>query len=116
MDTNLTDTLRSAASLIVGGAIGLGFGLIQGVAHRRYTKRQEDGKLTSGWAVMPGSMSRVAFLLIALVLVQIPGSALFAGTAQWWVSAGVVGGYGALLFWQLRQRMMSAPRDITPRA
>lgn len=107
METHLIDLGRSLLGLILGGAIGLGFGLIQNAAHHRNEKRQENGQLASGWAVMPGSMRRVAYLLIALVLVQTIGPALFADATQWWISAGVVGGYGALLFWQLRQRLIA---------
>ena len=46
----------------------------------------------------------MAYLLVALALVQVISPALFAGGSQWWVSAGVAGGYGALLVRQLRQR------------
>jgi len=48
-------------------------------------------------------MKRVAYLLVALVLVQIVCPLLFIDGSQWWVSGGVVVGYGALLFRQLRQ-------------
>jgi len=33
---------------------------------------------------------------------------LFTGTAQWWVTGGVVCGYGAVLYWQLRKRLAQA--------
>jgi hypothetical protein len=39
-----------------------------------------------------------------LVLIQVLCPVLFVNGIQWWVSAGVVLGYGGLLFWQLRQR------------
>ncbi len=103
MGTHLIDLLRSLMGLLLGGTIGLGFGLIQDAAHRRLAKRQENGRLNNGWAVMPGSMTRVAYLLIALVAVQLVSPALFTDGIQWWVSAGVACGYGALLFWQLRR-------------
>jgi hypothetical protein len=108
METYLIEILRSLVALILGGAIGVAFGLIQNAARRRHEKLQENGKLNNGWAVMPGSMRRVAYLLIALVLVQMISPALFAGFSQWCVSAGVVAGYGALLFGQLRQSRDSA--------
>ena len=104
METHLLDILRALLGLIVGGAIGLGFGLIQNAAYRRHEKSQERGKLTNGWAVLPGSAGRVACLLAALALVQLISPALFAGGGQWWVSAGVAGGYGVILFHQFRQR------------
>ena len=103
MTTSLIDILRSLLGLTLGGTIGLGFGLIQDAAHRRLVKRQDSGRLNNGWAVMPGSMRRVAYLLVALVAVQIASPALFADGTQWWVSAGVAGGYGAMLFWELRR-------------
>jgi hypothetical protein len=103
MGTHLTDILRALLGLLLGGTIGLGFGLIQDAAHRRLAKRQENGRLNSGWAVMPGSMTRVGYLLIALVAVQFVSPALFTDGIQWWVSAGVAGGYGVRLFWQLRR-------------
>jgi hypothetical protein len=115
METHLIDILRSLLGLILGGTIGLGFGLIQAAAHRRHERLHEGGGLQSGWAVMPGSMRRVAYLLIVLALVQIISPALFAGGSQWWVSAGVAGGYGGLLFWQLRQRRVSTVPASTPR-
>ena len=103
MQIQLMVVIRSLAALIAGGVIGLGFGLVQQIALRRNQKLEQSGRLQSGWAVMPGSMKRVAYLLVALVLVQIVCPLLFIDGSQWWVSAGVVVGYGALLFRQLRQ-------------
>jgi len=108
METHLLEVARSLLGLMLGGAIGLGFGLIQGAAYRRNASRQERGKLASGWAVMPGSMRRVAYLLVALVLAQVISPALFAGGGAWRVSAGVAAGYGAVLVRQLRQRRGAA--------
>jgi hypothetical protein len=115
METHLISIFRSLLGLILGGTIGLGFGLIQAAAHRRHEKLQAGGEFKGGWAVVPGSMRRVAYLLIVLALVQIISPALFAGGSQWWVSAGVAGGYGGLLFWQLRQRRVSTAPAATLR-
>jgi len=104
METHLLETLRSILGLLLGGTIGLGFGLLQNAAHRRNEKLQDRGQLASGWAIMPGSMRRVAYLLVALAVVQLVSPVLFAGAGAWWVSAGVVVGYGAVLFRQLQQR------------
>ena len=114
METHLLEILRALPGLVLGGTIGLGFGLIQTAAHRRHEKLQASGEFKSGWAVMPGSMRRVAYLLIVLALVQIISPALFAGGSQWWVSAGVAGGYGGLLFWQLRQHRVSTVPASAP--
>src|SRR6266481_4252121 len=105
MPAQLTQMFASIAALIGGGMISIGFGMIQDAARRRNEKRQETGELKSGWAVMPGSGVRVAYLLIALVLIQLICPLLFRDGTQWWVSGGVVGGYGFMLFWQLRQRL-----------
>jgi hypothetical protein len=99
------EILRPALGLIAGGMIGFAFGVIQNAALRRNEKRQLEGKLNNGWRVMPGSGVRVAYLMIALVLVQIICPLLFKDGTQWWVSAGVVIGYGIVLFRQLQQQL-----------
>ena len=96
----MSTTLASIAGLIVGGIVGFGFGTIQNAALRRHKKRQHGGELKSGWAIMPGSMSRVAVFIMVLVLVQLLCPVLFEGAVQWFVSAGVVIGYGWTLMSQ----------------
>jgi hypothetical protein len=91
-------------AFLVGGCIGYGFGLVQARALRRYEKMQAGGKLKHYANVMPGSMSRVAMLLVVLVLVQVVCPVLFAGGTQWWVSGGVVAGYGYHLYQQLQAK------------
>jgi positive regulator of sigma E activity len=54
---------------------------------------------------MPRSGARVAYLLLALALVQIICPLLFSDGVQWTVSAGVGLGYGWTLFRTLRQRL-----------
>jgi hypothetical protein len=107
MTTQITEILRCVAALFAGGLIGYAFGTIQQMALRRNEKRQTSGQLNNGWAVMPGSGRRVAYLLIALVLVQIICPLFFVNGSQWWVSGGVVLGYGAILYRQLRNRRAS---------
>ena len=80
------------------GVIGYAFGLLQAVALRRHEQRQQTGKLKSGWSLIPGSGARVAYLLIALALVQLVCPLLFVAGTQWLVSAGVLAGYGWTLF------------------
>jgi len=101
----MTEILVPAISLLAGGAIGVGFGMVQHAAYLKYQRRQESGQFNNGWAVMPGSMRRVAYLLMALALVQFTCPLLFNNGCQWWVSGGVVFGYGGMLFKQLRERM-----------
>ena len=98
-----SEILRCLAGLAAGAFVGVGFGFIQELAQRRNQRLHDSGQLTSGWAVMPGSMRRVAGLLIALVLVQIICPVLFTDGVQWWVSGGLLAGYGAMLFRQFRQ-------------
>lgn len=96
----------SIAALIVGGLIGVAFGQLQNVARRQNEKREAEGKLNSGWSLMPGSGVRVAYLLITLVLIQIICPVLFKNdSTQWWVSGGVGIGYGLMLALQLRERL-----------
>jgi len=103
MSPVLIDTLRYAAGAIAGIAIGLGFGTVQKLALRRNQLRQESGELRTGWAVMPGSMRRIAALLVALLVIQIFCPMLFMDGVQWWVSGWLLAGYGAMLLRQLRQ-------------
>ena len=98
--------LASAAAIIVGGLIGVAFGHLQNVARRKNEQKEQEGKFKSGWSLMPGSGVRVAYLLLTLVAIQFICPMLFnGGNTQWWVSGGVVAGYGAMLFVQLRQRI-----------
>jgi hypothetical protein len=96
--------IQAIAGLIAGLMIGLAFGMVQDAARRRNERRQQAGTLTSGWAVMPGSGVRTAYFVIALVLIQVVCPLLFVNGTQWWVSGGVVAGYGALLYKGLRER------------
>lgn len=99
----MTVLFESLIALLLGGGIGLGFGTIQAVALRRHQAQEQSGSFKIGWGFLPGSGGRVALLLIALALVQIVCPMLFVNGIQWWVSGGVVAGYGWRLFRQLRQ-------------
>ena len=94
-------------ALMAGGAIGYAFGALQLTATRRHEALQREGKFKSGWSATPGSFRRVAYLLVALAVVQFLFPVFFApgGISQWCVSAGVVFGYGAALYRQLRSRI-----------
>jgi hypothetical protein len=92
----------SLTALLAGAIIGVAFGLIQNRALLRNQKLQQSGSLNNGWAVMPGSMKRVGWLLVALVLVQLVCPLLFVNGTQWWVSGGVVAGYAAMLALRLK--------------
>jgi len=105
MQIQLANIIWSVTGLLGGAVIGVAFGLIQDAAKRRHEKLQQAGKFNNGWAVMPGSMRRVAYLLVALALIQFFCPLLFSNGLQWWVSGGVVGGYGTMLFRQLRQQL-----------
>jgi hypothetical protein len=105
MNTQIVMMLQSIAASLVGGLIGAGFGVLQDAARRHNERRQQSGDLKSGWSLMPGSGARVAYLLIVLLVIQIVCPLLFRDGTQWWVSGGVAGGYGLMLFFQLRQRL-----------
>lgn len=103
MHLHFFDVVRITLALLAGLGIGLTFGWIQQAALRRNEARQQSGDLNNGWAVMPGSMRRVAGLMIALVIIQFLCPLLFSDGIQWWVSGGLVLGYGSLLYRRLRQ-------------
>ena len=105
MINQIVNIVLPIGGFLLGGAIGVSFGMIQDAAFARNQKRQQSNKISSGWAVMPGSMSRVAYLLVVLALIQVACPLLFEGnTIQWIVSAGVVLGYGWMLYSQFRRR------------
>ena len=104
MTTQIVSTFLILLAVAAGGAIGYCFGLVQNLALRRNERKQQSGVLTTGWAVMPGSATRVAYLLIVLVAIQILCPLLFKDGTQWWVSAGLAMGYGYVLFRRLMQR------------
>lgn len=100
----MMDSAISLAAIVVGGAIGLIFGAFQNAALTRNEKRSQEGKYGSGWASMPGSMSRVAALLVVLVAIQVFCPLFFRGNVQWLVSAGVLLGYGSSFVRRMRHR------------
>lgn len=102
MDIHILDVLRSSVGLLAGGVIGLGFGTIQDAARRRHEKLQQAGKFKDGWSIMPGSGARIAYLLIALLVIQFICPLLFEAGTQWWVSGGLAAGYG----WSLLQNIL----------
>jgi len=97
--------LQQIAAVIVGGAIGIGFGKVQDYARRSNERRQAEGKLTNPLTVMPGAGGRVALLLLLLVLIQVICPLLFTDGIQWWVSGGLAAGYGVILYLQLQQKL-----------
>lgn len=105
MQIQFLDLIRGAVGLLAGGVIGHAFGLLQSAALRQHEQQEKKGKLKNGWSLMPGSGVRVAYLLVALALVQLVCPLLFVDGTQWLVSAGVVVGYGLLLYRQLRLRL-----------
>jgi len=108
MQSQLFLSFCCLAAVLAGGLIGVSFGFLQAKASRRNQQSEQAGTLNNGLGTMPGSMRRVAYLMVALALVQILCPLLFTNHFEWWVSAGVVGGYGAILFNQLRRRLANS--------
>jgi len=104
MEITLLIVLRIVLALAAGGIIGYAFGLIQNAARLRHEKRQLEGNFKSGWSIIPGSGARIAYLLVALLLVQLICPLLFVEGTQWVVSGGVTAGYGFTLLQQLLRR------------
>jgi len=100
----LLEILRSVLAAGVGVIIGLAFGRLQKIARQQHQRMVDAGEFKSPWRIMPGSGGRVALLLIALVLIQVVCPMLFADGTQWWVSGGLLAGYGWILLQQLRHR------------
>jgi uncharacterized BrkB/YihY/UPF0761 family membrane protein len=96
--------LFALGGLAAGAIVGVAFGAIQFAAQRKYDLRQRKGQSTSGWIVVPGSFTRVAFLMIALVIIQVCLPSFFLDNIKWMVSVGVVLGYGWTLLQQIRSR------------
>jgi hypothetical protein len=105
MQIHLTTVVLDLVGLLAGGIIGLAFGTLQAAALRRHEQREKSGALKNGWSLIPGAGARVGYFLVALLLVQLVCPLLFVDGTQWWVSGGVVLGYGWLLFQQTRRRL-----------
>ncbi|HVU18030.1 MAG TPA: hypothetical protein VHD32_13975 [Candidatus Didemnitutus sp.] len=103
-----SDIVIHLAAVISGGFLGYAFGLLQQAALRKNELRQQQGNLKSGWSLMPGAGARVAYFLVALLLVQLICPLLFRDGTQWWVSGGVLAGYGSILVAHLRRRRREA--------
>lgn len=99
------EVVRWSVAIVAGAVIGLGFGTLQQAALRRNEERERSGKLKNGWSLMPGAGARVAYLLIALALIQVVCPLLFQEGTQWFVSGGLVAGYGWMLLSQMRARL-----------
>lgn len=108
MEVHWFNLACSLLALTAGGLIGYAFGLVQAIAKRQNEIKEAGGKVKSIWLLMPGSGVRVAYFLVSLVLVQLICPILFADGTQWWVSGGVVAGYGWLLFRQLQAARKAA--------
>ena len=108
---NLPDILRITVSFLVGASIGYGFGLLQTAARLQNQVKEAGGQIKSIWRLMPGSGQRVAYLLLTLVLIQIVCPMLFSEGIQWWVSGGLLLGYG----YTLTLRIVQLRRELVRR-
>jgi hypothetical protein len=104
----LLDVMRPLLAVAAGGAIGCTFGALQNSARLRHEKRQREGNLRSEWSIVPGSGRRVAYLLVTLAGIQVVCPLLFVDGVQWAASAGVVGGYG----WMLWRRLQGQRAEV----
>jgi hypothetical protein len=99
------NVIYAIAAVMAGALVGGAFARLQLAALRRHQARLDQGRSINALLSVPGSFSRVALVLIALVLMQIVFPALFPGINKWCVSAGVVLSYG----WMLAQRLRRSP-------
>ena len=100
--------LSSFLGLAAGTGIGYAFGALQKIALRHNENLQRSGKALTGFNVLPGSGGRVVLLLLLLVAIQLICPMLFREGIQWWVTGGVLLGYGGTLFRQLLLRRKEA--------
>ena len=85
--------------IIMGLVIGGVFAWLQLQALRRNELIEKRQQLPTLLKQIPGSGMRVAFLLIALVLVQV----LVPSANKWWLSGALAVGYGVPFLWRLLQ-------------
>ncbi|HUJ09407.1 MAG TPA: hypothetical protein VL171_05215 [Verrucomicrobiae bacterium] len=96
-------TLSILLGIVLGVTIGGAFAWLQLLAARRnemIEKQQPVGILQQ----VPGSMGRVALLLMALVVVQV----VFPTANKWWLSGSLVIAYGIPFFWRLKYKLSQA--------
>jgi len=86
--------------LILGMAIGGTFARLQLLALRRNELLEQRQQLPGLLRQLPGAGGRVAFLLVALVLVQV----LFPAADKWWLSGGLVITYAIPFLWRLKDK------------
>ncbi len=92
--------LSAILGLVLGALIGMAFAWLQLQALRR-NELLEQQKEVPGWLKqVPGSMGRVAFLLMAFVLAQI----LFPVANVVWMAAGVAVAYAIPFILRLRDK------------
>ena len=82
-----------AVGIILGGA----FAWLQLQALRRNELLEKRQELPTLLKQLPGSGGRVAFLLIALVLVQV----LVPNVDKWWLSGSLAASYSVPFLWRL---------------
>ncbi len=86
--------IATMASLLLGVAIGLAFGLIE---ERIRLRRAKTTRERPSYGFGSSTLRRTAYLLATLVAVQALCPLLFSEGLQWSVSAGLLAGYGMVL-------------------
>jgi hypothetical protein len=84
--------------VILGVMIGGTFAWLQMLALRRNEMLEKQERLPGFLRLIPGSMGRVAFLLLALVLAQVR----FPGVNLWWLTGSLIVTYAIPFVWRLR--------------
>jgi hypothetical protein len=89
--------------VVLGVLIGSAYALLQIRALRRHEDRlKSDGKSPSVAGMVPGSMLRVAMLLVALVLVQVGCQKLGWNVSLFWLMVSLAVAYSIPFFWRLK--------------
>ena len=85
--------------IILGMVIGAAFAWLQLLAAQRREMLEKQQQVPTLLRQLPGSGARVAFLLMALILVQI----FVPDANKWWLSGSLVVCSGVPALWRLRQ-------------
>jgi len=90
--------------ITLGILIGGSFAWLQLRAARRNELLQKQQQSPEILRQVPGSMTRVAYLLMALVAAQV----FFPHADKWCLSAALVVAYGIPFFWRLKDKISQA--------
>ena len=91
--------------MTLGVVIGGTYAWLQLAALRKNEQRQREAGAPSVIGMVPGSMLRVAMLLITLVLVQVGNQKFQWNIDLFWLTVSLAVAYSIPFFWRLKSLM-----------